>query len=90
MSKETIKNSTKPIKVLHLDTAKEPSPRTFLSFVRNLKRFRRKKTKPRGFARNLQNLLQNPGVWFVLYETFLGFVRNLKRFRGEGSFAVSR
>ena len=27
--KKLYKNSTKPIKVLHLDTAKEPSPRSF-------------------------------------------------------------
>ena len=69
--------------VLHLDTAKEPSLQNLIGFV---------EVKPRSavFVRNLQNLLQNPGVWFILYESYLGFVRNLKRFRSEGSFAVFR
>lgn len=37
MSKEAIKNSTEPIKVLRLDTATEPLYETFLSFVKDLK-----------------------------------------------------
>ena len=32
MLEETIKNSTKPIEVRHLDTAKEPSPRNVFKF----------------------------------------------------------
>ena len=32
MSKEMIKNSTEPKKVLHLDTISKPSPRNFFKF----------------------------------------------------------
>ena len=51
MSKETIKNSTEPKKVLHLDTISEPYQKTFLSFVQHLKRFRRKKEHTLEFRR---------------------------------------
>ena len=56
MSKERIKNSTKPKKVLHLDTLSQPSPRNLFKFRRKKEQivgFRRENTEPEGFVRSL-------------------------------------
>ena len=80
MPKALIKNSTKPVKILHLDAAEEPSQRKLFRFCIKRKKVCSKKKQAPGFSRNLQNLLREPGVWFVLYETFLRFERKVKVF----------
>ena len=83
MSQETIKNSTKPKKVVHVDTTKEP-------LVQSIKRRRTKSTKPRDSVVSFGDFMQNLEIWYFSYEAFFGFRRNSKRFRSEGSFGVSR
>ena len=80
--KKGLRKSTKPKKVLPLDTRENLRHETFFSFVQNLKKIRRNKPKPWGSVVSSAGFAQTSEVWF--------FLRNYFRFCGEGSSCISR
>ena len=66
---------------------------TFSSFVQDLKRFRRKKTKPWDFVRNLKKFRGEGSFALSRGRTFLGFVKFFydffRQFNSFGSFLTS-
>ena len=88
MSKETIKNCTKPKKIFHWAQRPKLHHEAFLSSIRNLEWFGRKEPNRADLYETSRIHHKTYKVWSVSHQTILCFVWNLERLRSEVFAAV--